>query len=185
MYDKERPRIIRITLEFIHTIGNMYFIGLFYKGTTAEGSNFSDVIAGYTIQDFVIIIYSNLIMIFIVTLCKLISKTKAIDNQQPTTVVLALIKKNNTKKLAGLLIGWTSLGYFIWSIVLFALQFPEQLSYKWVFNSCNTIFMKYFIWSLAKIASKVFVIVPLNNRFKKRKPQVSYSQIVPDNQVSK
>ena len=113
VYDEERPRIVRITLEFINTIGNMYFIGLFYKGTKAVGTNFSEVIAGYTIEDFVIIIYSNLIMISFITISRFVSKTKAIDFKQPTNVVLALIKKNNLKKLVGLVLGWTSLGYCI------------------------------------------------------------------------
>ena len=179
IHDPAKPRIIRITLEFFHTIGNMYFIGLFYRGDKAEATNASDIIAGYSIQDFVIIIYSNLIMISFTAISNLVSKTKEIDIKEPTDVLLAVIKKNNRKKIFGLVLLWTALGYFIWSIVLFALQFPTALSYKWIFNTINSMLLKYFVWSVLKILAKVFVINRLANTFKKRKSGIKYSQIAP------
>ena len=73
-YDPQKPRITRITLEFIHTIGNMYFIGLFYKGTKAVALTASDVITSYKFDDIVIVIYSNLIMITIIVISRSLSK---------------------------------------------------------------------------------------------------------------
>ena len=105
VYDPERPRIIRLTLEFIHTIGNMYFIGLFYRGTKAVETNFSDIIAGYSVEDIIIIIYSNLIMITFIIISRIVSKTKDFNMKDSKDTVLAVIKKNNKRKLIGLVLG--------------------------------------------------------------------------------
>ena len=113
VYDPKYPRITRMTLEFVYTIGNMYFIGLFYKGTEAVATNISDVITSFVYNDLIIIVYSNVIMIGFILICRFISKSQEIDVKEPKEAVLAVVKRNNKKKFIGLVIGWTVLGYFI------------------------------------------------------------------------
>ena len=155
-------------------------LGCFMKEKKASGSGLQDMIDNYSVEDLVILIYSNLIMFGLIFICKRLSKYKEIDLKQPVDVVSNVTKQNKRKKWISLLIWWIGMGYFIWSIILFTLQFLTELSYKCIFNTIVSLFIKLFLTSFLFTFLKNFFIVPVLNGIKnKRKKKIKYNQIHP------
>ena len=68
------------------------------KEKKASGSGLQDMIDNYSVEDLVILIYSNLIMFGLIFICKRLSKYKEIDLKQPVDVVSNVTKQNKRKK---------------------------------------------------------------------------------------
>lgn len=155
LYDPQQSRITRCTMLFFTFIGQMFFIGLFYDGAQSSANDFWDKILSYSMQDFMVMMYSSILMFVIQNVAYFFLKERIIDKTKTKEEILKQIKRNKTMRIVGLLFCWTGMVYFLWSIAMFALKFPQGVSHMWLFNTgmsfltdiCVTSFVNAFIYA--------------------------------------
>ncbi|OMJ65903.1 hypothetical protein SteCoe_37447 [Stentor coeruleus] len=180
LYDPQQSRITRCTMLFFTFIGQMFFIGLFYDGAKSTSDNFWDKILSYSLRDFMVMIYSSILMVVIQNIANYFLKERIIDKTKTKEEILKQIKRNKIMKIIGLAFCWTGMAYFLWSIAMFALKFPQGISHMWLFNTgisfmtdiCVTSFINAFIY--AYVISRVLIFIAKWRENKQRERQESF-----------
>lgn len=169
--DPQTFRFTRCSLLFLIFIGKMYFIGLFYQDDkkNAQIKSAQDVVLKYSLRDLLVMIYSTGIVVSLDYLLLYLTKLKIIDLSLPRESILRLIRFNKIKRIASLLFCWGLMGYYCWSIAIFALKLEYSVSLKWVLNTALGMVSDLTVTPLIKLIIKGFIISKLILYYKLRK----------------
>ncbi|OMJ83125.1 hypothetical protein SteCoe_15977 [Stentor coeruleus] len=170
-YNPFQRRLTRATMLFLVFLGQMFFIGLFYQDDKNSAIGFYDKILEYSLRDFLVMLYSNIIMLIIEVISLFLLKEKEINKKMTLQEAEKIAKRNKYFRAAGLGFSWIAMGYFSWSISMFALHFSEGTSHIWLFNTGVSFIFDLLFTSIIKLMLYAFVIAKIIEYFKKRKLQ--------------
>ncbi|OMJ95363.1 hypothetical protein SteCoe_1276 [Stentor coeruleus] len=170
VYDPVHSRIIRCSLFFTVILGRMFLIGLFYqKNDDKSDDGFLERLRAYNIRDFAIMVYSSLIMIFLEIVVLFVLTEKKVQFESGKEAAMRVIKRNKYMRISSLIFCWTALGYFCWSIGMFALHFPQGVSHMWILNTIISLIVDILFTSFIKIAIVTLIILRVLDYWKKYK----------------
>ena len=178
-YDPLRSRFNRISLLFLNLIGKMFFIGLFYKGEKVATSSLQGLIDSYTLRDFLVILWTNLIMIAMNSILMRCMKMKIVEPNMPREVFIANKKYNYKKNIAIFVIFLGIFVYFLYSIAIFAMNLEQFVSYKWIINSSVSILIAMFLTPLIKALLFTFAVNLIMMKMKEIKEKNKINTIAP------
>ncbi|OMJ75676.1 hypothetical protein SteCoe_25114 [Stentor coeruleus] len=181
-YNPRQSRLTRSTIFIMVTLGNMYFIGVFYdespeRSKEHNNSKFSENINDYNLGDFAIMINSSLIMIALRIIITLLTAEKLIDFEKGREVALRVIKINIIKRVIGLLLCLTIIVYFSCSIGIFIGEFYIEVSHIWMLNTIISIIVDLLFTSFIEIFITVFIVsrlLEIWRKYKERKLKEEY-----------
>lgn len=173
-YSPTHCRVYRCTLLFMVILGNMYFIGIFYdqsykKNHENNDSGFLDMILEYNIRDFLIMIYSTIIMLILDIIVVTTLAENPISFDKEKDVALRVIRNNIKKRIIGLIICWLIMIYFCWSIGMLANKVFKNMSYIWIINTSVSVVTDLLFTSFIKIIIIEFIILRLSDAWKSYK----------------
>ena len=144
LHDKDKPRVVRSTFLATKLLGDMYLIGLFYRGESdSEDSEFWATVTEYSWRDFWVLVFSNVIMLVVFLVLKSSFKLRKRYSQSQC--------KKSLVTTLGLVVSWVMMAYFCWSIVVFSAVFEKKVNYKWIFNSGIDYFSEVLLFSFLRI----------------------------------
>ena len=165
--DSNSFRITRCSLLFIFLMGKMYFIGLFYQYEQKKNINsFKDAIESYTLRDFLVFVYSTIIVTVANAILKACFKTEKISLLESRQIIMLKIKSNKLKKTICIFISWAILGFYSWGISLFALSLDYSLSVSWILNTGIGYAYELSINPLLKLGLRAFILSKIVIYFK-------------------
>lgn len=124
-----------------------------------EEKTFMETMKEYSWNDFWIMIYSTVIMaVAMIILAKIFTITPITVDSDPD-LQKKIMKKNKIRMIVGYIIAFLLLGYFVWSIILFSIQFNIKASNMWVFSTSLSFVWETIVGQTYKLAIKTFIIV--------------------------
>ena len=181
LFDPKAFRLSICTLIFTVLLGKMYFIGLFYEGEASTTTTFKDAIKSYTFRDFLVMVYSTLIMFIIELIAAYLSKNELINFKWSKDENIRIIRRNRIRRILLIVFCWSLIVYFVWSIAMFCMNLNIGVSYKWIVNtitgfageiffmpSFEFFFKKYFFTLLGLVFQLRFCFYWIYNKFRKR-----------------
>ncbi|OMJ95104.1 hypothetical protein SteCoe_1645 [Stentor coeruleus] len=161
LYTPEQSRLIRGTRIFVVFLGQMFFIGLFYNGDKTESSSFSDKILSYSFRDFMVMLYSNIIMLVVDMIIGYLLKDKELKSGLNLDDALKVIKRNKIVKIFGLIFCWIVMIVYCWSIGMFALKLTQGTSHMWLFNTGISFIVDLCFTSIIKLLFYAYVVAKI------------------------
>jgi proprotein convertase subtilisin/kexin type 5 len=133
LFDPNAFRLSTCTMIFTVLIGKMYFIGLFYDGGGGEeATTIREAISGYTFRDFLVMVYSTIIMFCIEVVVAYLTKNNPVNIKWSKDENVRIIKQNRWRRIGCLAFCWPLMIWFSWSIAMFAMNLDISVSYKWI-----------------------------------------------------
>jgi hypothetical protein len=186
--DISKTRFSKLTLIVVNFLGSMFFIGMFYDSNesseeSAEFTTFEDSILELSWRDFWIILAStSIMMIFNIILEKLFEVKPVKETDSPSNIV-KITKRNRITHWVGYGISHIMIGYFVWSIVLYSIQFNLKASNLWIIVTSLSFLWDILIGQTYKIAIKVYLVIIIMRwinirRQKKSKQDFSNSESI-------
>ena len=188
LFDPKAFRLSICTLIFTVLIGKMYFIGLFYEGEESTTTTFKDAIKSYTFRDFLVMVYSTLIMFIIELIASYLSRNELINCKWSKDENIRMIRRNRIRRILLIVFCWLLIIYFVWSIAMFCMNLDIGVSKKWIINtitgfageivlmpSIEYFFKKYFLLLLGLVLQLRVCFYWIFNKFRKRKDKVQPS----------
>lgn len=153
-------RFTRCSLLFLLFTGKMYFIGLFYESDAEKNKvkSVEDALIKYALRDVLVMIYSIGIVTALDLFLILITKIKPIDITLPREALFRNIRVNKIKRILALVLCIAIMGFYCWSIALFALNLEYSVSMKWVISTAIGIFSDLTVTPLIKLIVKGLII---------------------------
>ena len=134
-----------------------------------------DALLSYTMRDFLVMVYSISIVLGLDLLLNFITRIKVIDLERPREIILRDIRQNKIRRIAALVFCWSIMGYYCWSIAMFALNLEYTVSLRWILNTGLGISSDLTISPLFKLFFKGFILakIALHLRIKKIRSAVA------------
>ena len=175
--DPSTFRFTRCSLLFLLFVGKMYFIGLFYESENKNNKikGVEDAFLSYTLRDFLVMIYSIAIVLGLDLFLQFVTRIKPIDLERPREIILRDIRHNKIRRFVALIFCWGIMGYYCWSIAMFALNLEYTVSLRWILNTGLGICSDLTISPLFKLFFKGFILakIVLHLRLKKIRSAVA------------
>jgi hypothetical protein len=153
IYSPDHSRTLKVNFVFLSILSHFFITGLFYEQTVIKTD-----ITTYNSNDFSILVFSNLIALFIQVLLEFLFKNSKLILTESKNLALYTIKINKFKTIVAIVLCWIINAVYLVFIAKFGLSLPIKVSLLWSINSILSIFFDAFITSVIKSLVEIYII---------------------------